>query len=65
MSDFERAVYDAALKSFNQLDNPLRVNNYATALRELGRIHLEGQAPDERVKSVCGSSRSTTHLTSL
>jgi hypothetical protein len=49
-SDFERAVYDAALKSFNQLDNPLRVNNYATALRELGRIHLEAQAPDERIK---------------
>jgi hypothetical protein len=49
-SDFERAVYDAALKSFNQLDNPLRVNNYATALGELGRIHLEAQAPDERIK---------------
>lgn len=49
-SDFERAVYDAALKSFNQLDNPLRVNNYATALRELGRIHLEVQAPDGRIK---------------
>jgi hypothetical protein len=49
-SDFERGVYDAAFKSFSQLDNPLRVNNYATALRELGRIHLEAQAPDERIK---------------
>ena len=49
-SDFERGVYDAAFKSFNELDNPLRVNNYATALRELGRIHLEAQAPDDRIK---------------
>lgn len=49
-SEFERAVYDAALQSFNQVDNPLRVNNYATALRELGRIHLDAQAPEERIR---------------
>jgi hypothetical protein len=49
-SDFERAVFRAALQSFDHVENPLRVNNFATALRELGRIHLETQAPDGRVK---------------
>jgi hypothetical protein len=49
-SDFERAVFKAALMSFDHVENPLRVNNFATALRELGRIHLEAQAPDSRVK---------------
>ncbi len=29
------------------------MNNFATALRELGRIHLEAQAPDDRVRK-CG-----------
>jgi len=50
-SNFERAVFQAALTSFDHVQNPLRVNNFATALRELGRIHLEAQAPDSRVKA--------------
>ena len=49
-SDFEREVFQAALRSFDQVENPLRVNNFATALREVGRIHLDSQAPDDRVK---------------
>lgn len=49
-TDFERTVFRAALQSFDHEENPLRLNNFATALRELGRIHLELEAPDERVK---------------
>jgi hypothetical protein len=49
-SDLEREVFQAALQSFDHIENPLRVNNFATALRELGRIHLEAQAPDDRVE---------------
>lgn len=49
-SDFEREVFYAALQSFDHEGNPLRLNNFATALRELGRIHLELEAPDGRVK---------------
>jgi hypothetical protein len=49
-SVFERAIFKAALQSFDHFENPLRVNNFATALRELGRIHLETQAPESRIK---------------
>lgn len=49
-TDFEREIFRAALLSFDQLDNSLRVNNFATALRELGRIHLESEAPADRVR---------------
>jgi hypothetical protein len=56
-SNFERAVFRAALQSFDQVENPLRVNNFATALRELGRNHLKAQAPDNRIKNAAGSSK--------
>jgi hypothetical protein len=49
-TEFERAVFRAAMQSFEHEGNALRLNNFATALRELGRIHLELEAPDERVK---------------
>jgi hypothetical protein len=49
-SEFERDIFLAALRSFDEVDNPLRVNNFATALRELGRIHLDAQAPEDRIK---------------
>jgi hypothetical protein len=49
-SDFERQVFRAALRSFEDTENPLRVNNFANALRELGRIHLDSQAPEARLK---------------
>lgn len=61
-SDFERAVFRAALQSFDHEENPLRLNNFATALRELGRIHLELEAPDERVKKCDWFEQKTNDL---
>jgi len=50
-TDFQRRVFDAAVKSFDHEDNPLRLNNFATALRELGRIWLEAIAPKEKIRA--------------
>jgi hypothetical protein len=50
-SDFQRRVFDAAVKSFDHEDNPLRLNNFAFALRELGRIWLEQLAPKEKIRA--------------
>ena len=50
-TEFHRRVFQAALQSFDHEDNPLRLNNFATALRELGRLHMELHAPDENVKA--------------
>lgn len=49
-TEFKRSVFDAALKSFEQSDNPLRVNNLATGLRELIRLVLRDLAPDAGIK---------------
>jgi hypothetical protein len=46
-------VFSAALKSLEQLDNPLRLNNFATALRELSRLILHDLAVDKDVKACC------------
>ena len=50
---FQRSIFDAAVKSFNQTGNPLRLNNFATNLRELSRIMLADLAPDKNIKA-CG-----------
>jgi hypothetical protein len=52
-NDFKKAVFDAALKSFEQVDNPLRVNNLATGLRELTRLILRDMAPDKDIEASC------------
>lgn len=52
-SSFQRDVFNAAVLSFEQKKNPLRVNNFATGLRELSRIMLQDLAPDSEVKG-CG-----------
>src|SRR5438552_18729152 len=49
--DIERKIFDAAVKSFDHEDNPLRLNNFAFALRELGRIWLEHLAPKEKIRA--------------
>lgn len=41
------------LRGFEQLDNPLRLNNLATGLRELIRLVLRDLAPDNKIKA-CG-----------
>jgi hypothetical protein len=50
---FHRSLFDAAIKGFEQLDNPLRLNNLATGLRELIRVVLRDLAPDQKLKA-CG-----------
>ena len=50
-TDFERDVFDACLLSLQQSNNPLRLNNFATGLRELSRIVLGRLAPDQRVQN--------------
>jgi hypothetical protein len=52
-TDFKKSVFDAALKSFEQVDNPLRVNNLATGLRELTRLILRDMAPDKDIEASC------------
>jgi Predicted pPIWI-associating nuclease len=50
-TDFKKSVFDAALKSFEQSDNPLRLNNLATGLRELIRLVLRDLAPEADIKA--------------
>jgi hypothetical protein len=50
-TDFKKSVFDAALKSFEQSDNPLRLNNLATGLRELIRLVLRDLAPEAGIKA--------------
>lgn len=49
--NFERDVFEAGLLSLDQLTNPLRLNHFATTLRELSRIVLVRVAPDADIKT--------------
>lgn len=53
LSLFQKDIFAAVIKSFEQLDNPLRVNNFATGLRELSRILLYDLAPEKDIKACC------------
>ena len=44
-------MFAAVLQSFEQYNNPLRVNNFATGLRELTRLVLDYSAPEKSIKS--------------
>ncbi len=52
-SPLKKAVFQAALEDFDGSDSPLRVNNLATALRELIRLVLRDLAPDADIKACC------------
>ena len=49
--DLQREIFDAAVKIFDQEDSPLRLKNFAFALRELGRLWLEQLAPKEKIRA--------------
>jgi len=49
--DLQREIFDVAVKGFDQEDSPLRLKNFAFALRELGRIWLEQLAPNEKIRA--------------
>jgi hypothetical protein len=48
--DLQREIFDAAVKSFDHEDSPLRLKNFVSALRELGHIWLEQLAPKEKIR---------------
>lgn len=48
--EIERKIFDAAVLGFDSEGNPLRLNNFAFAMRELGRIWLEHLAPKEHIR---------------
>ncbi len=47
--EFENKLFDACLKNLLDKNNPLRLNNFANAMRELTRHILKRLAPDENV----------------
>lgn len=49
-TDFQRQLLDAAALSISALDNPLRLNNFSSAFRELVRHVFDHLAPDEEIK---------------
>ena len=49
--DLQRQIFDAAVKSFDHEDSPIRLKNFASALRELSRIWLEQLAPKEKIRA--------------
>lgn len=48
-SEFENQLFDACLQNLADTENPLRLNNFAYAMRELTRHILKRLAPDECV----------------
>jgi uncharacterized protein (DUF2236 family) len=52
-TDFEKKVFNAGLLLLDQVANPLRLNHFATTLRELSRVVLKRLTPDARIKA-CG-----------
>lgn len=48
--EIERKIFDAAVLGFDSEDNPLRLNIFAFAMRELGRIWLEHLAPKKDIR---------------
>lgn len=49
-TDFENALFEATLNNLKDANNPLRLNNFAFAARELTRHFLDRLAPDEEVR---------------
>jgi len=48
-SDFERRLFDSALKNLNDSSNELRYNNFAYSIRELSRHFLCSLSPETEV----------------
>lgn len=49
-TEFQQKLLDASLLSINALNNPLRLNNFSTAFRELVRHVFDHFGPDEEIK---------------
>jgi hypothetical protein len=53
LTAFQAEVFAAGLKSFEQSENPLRVNNFAMNLRELSRLILHELSPENEIQQCC------------
>jgi len=60
-TDWQREIFDAAVESFDHEDSPLRLKNFASALRELGRIGLGLLAPKKKIRA-CEWFEQNTHV---
>ncbi|MBR7745142.1 hypothetical protein [Undibacterium baiyunense] len=49
-TNFQRELFDGALMSLRAVGNPLRLNNFSTAIRELVRDLFDHLAPNEQIK---------------
>ena len=49
-TDFQRQLFDGAIMSVQATGNPLRLNNFSTAIRELVRDIFDHLAPNEEIK---------------
>jgi hypothetical protein len=52
-TSFEKDVLGAGLLSLDQTANPLRLNHFATTLRELSRMVFHRLAPEREIRA-CG-----------
>lgn len=50
LTEFQCQLLDAAKQSLQAFDNPLRLNNFSTAFRELVRHVLENLAPSDEIE---------------
>lgn len=59
---FEKQLYQAAVANLKDSTSPLRLNNFAYAMREVVRHLLARLAPDSSVNPPLAGSQSLTRL---
>jgi hypothetical protein len=50
---FENELFDSSIRNLRELDNKLRFNNFAYAIRELSRHILNTLSPEKNIKMCC------------
>ena len=64
-TEFQRELFDGALMSVQATENPLRLNNFSTAFRELVRDVFDHLAPNEEIKQCSWYVPDTTSATGV
>jgi hypothetical protein len=52
-TQFENDLFDSSIRNLEELDNKLRFNNFAYAIRELSRHILNTLSPEKNIKDCC------------
>ena len=65
VTEFERKLFESAVRNLQDAGNPLRFNNFAYAMRELVRHVLSRLAPDDEVRSCGWYSPETCHANGI